>query len=349
MKNAYWKKYILNFRNPSGTSRGVLLQKVSYFIISERATFAYPAIGECSLIAGLSPDPMEGYEQTLTEVCHWINEQRTQLPDLSLFPSIRFGLETFLADAEMNGSKIFGESAFTKGDDAMLINGLVWMGKPGFMMEQVAQKVAQGYSCIKLKIGAINFKEEVELLKSIRNNYGNELELRVDANGAFQADEALSKLEILNAFNIHSIEQPIMPNQWEIMAKLCRESPIPIALDEELITVTDEATQVEILQHIKPAYIILKPSLIGGLDASNRWIEEAEKNGIGWWMTSALESNIGLNAITQFTYKKGVNLPQGLGTGSLYLNNFESPLYINGEMINFDPTQTWNLNPLLYD
>ena len=347
MTDVFWKKYTLNFKKPSGTSRGVLLEKHSYFFISNQKDFLYPALGECSLIAGLSPDPMDGYEDKLNEVCDWLNEKIEAKPDLSLYPSIAFGLEIFLADLQAKGSKIFYADAFTKGEDAMLINGLVWMGEPLFMMEQVREKIDQGFSCIKMKIGAIDFQEELNILKQIRNQFGNELELRVDANGAFSTDEALVKLEALNAFNIHSIEQPIKPNQWETMAKLCQESPIPIALDEELISVIDSDMKIDLLETIQPQYLILKPSLVGGLQASDEWIKLAEERSIAWWMTSALESNIGLNSITQFTYSKNVSLPQGLGTGSLYLNNFDSPLYIQSEMIKFEPTNTWNLNTLL--
>jgi o-succinylbenzoate synthase len=347
MTDVFWKKYTLNFKKPSGTSRGVLLEKHSYFLISKDEHISYPALGECSIIEGLSPDPLLNYEAKLNEVCQWLNEKSSSKPDLLLFPSIAFGLEMFLADREANGSKIFHDDGFTQGEDAMLINGLVWMGKPEFMLDQVKTKVEQGFTCIKMKIGAINFQDELNILKRIRHQFGNELELRVDANGAFSIEDALSKLQALSAFDIHSIEQPIQPRNWEPMAQLCRESPIPIALDEELISITDQKEKIALLENIQPQYIILKPSLIGGLTASNEWISLAEDRGIAWWMTSALESNVGLNNITQFTYSKNVKLPQGLGTGSLYLNNFDSPLYIQGEMIKFEPNNTWNLNTLL--
>ncbi|MDA7836804.1 o-succinylbenzoate synthase [Salibacteraceae bacterium] len=347
MTEVFWKKYTLNFKKPSGTSRGVLLEKHSYFFIAKNLDFPYPVLGECSLIEGLSPDPVDGYEEKLTKVCDWLNKKTADKPDLSLYPSIEFGLETFEADLKAKGNKIFYNDGFTKGEDAMLINGLVWMGGPKFMLDQVQEKITQGFTCVKLKIGAIDFQEELNILKQIRNQFGNDLELRVDANGAFSADEALSKLEALSAFKIHSIEQPIKPGQWREMAQLCQETPIPIALDEELISVIDFGQKTELLDTVKPQFIILKPSLLGGLNASNQWIQLAEERSIAWWMTSALESNVGLNSITQFTFSKNVNLPQGLGTGSLYLNNFESPLYIQGEMIKFDPDNSWNLNNLI--
>ena len=269
MTEVFWKKYTLNFKKPSGTSRGILLKKHSYFFISLNGDFIYPAIGECSLIEGLSPDPMTGYEAKLNELCDWLNEKAEAKPDLSNYPSIAFGLEIFLADLQAKGSKIFNSSAFTRGEDAMLINGLVWMGEPSFMMAQIQEKITLGFSCVKMKIGAIDFQEELNILKQIRNQFGNELELRVDANGAFSAEKALGKLEALSAFNIHSIEQPIKPKQWDAMANLCRESPIPIALDEELISVTDMEVKIDLLETIQPKYIILKPSLVGGLQASD--------------------------------------------------------------------------------
>ena len=347
MTEVFWKKYTLNFKTSSGTSRGLLLEKHSYFLISKNQDFTYPSIGECSLIEGLSPDPIDAYEGKLTEVCDWLNHKTAYKPDLSLYPSIEFGLETYEADLKVKGNKIFCNDPFTKGEDAMLINGLVWMGEPKFMLDQVQEKIDQGFSCVKLKIGAIDFQEELNILKQIRNRFGNDLELRVDANGAFSVSEALGKLEALSAFKIHSIEQPIKPRQWSEMAQLCQESPIPIALDEELISVIDLSQKTDMLDIINPRYIILKPSLLGGLNAASQLIQLAEERSIAWWITSALESNVGLNSIAQFTYSKNVNLPQGLGTGSLYLNNFESPLNIQGEMIKFDPDNTWNLNNLI--
>jgi len=222
------------------------------------------------------------------------------------------------------------------------------MGKKEFMLEQIQQKIQQGFSCIKLKIGAIDFDKELELLQLIRKNFSAEkIELRVDANGAFKPKDALQKLEKLSKYDLHSIEQPIKQGQWEEMAKLCRKTPLPIALDEELIGVFNSAKKEELLQSIQPQYIILKPSLIGGFHGTQKWLDLAEKHQIGWWITSALESNVGLNAIAQFTFTKKTSMPQGLGTGSLFNNNIPSPLEVRGEKIYYDPKTNWDINSIL--
>jgi len=222
------------------------------------------------------------------------------------------------------------------------------MGEETFMHEQIQQKLEQGFSCIKLKIGAIDFDKEIALLQSIRKKYSaSEIELRVDANGAFQPHEALQKLQRLSELDLHSIEQPIKQGQFSEMAKLCAKTPLPIALDEELIGVFSVTKKEELLQTIQPQYIILKPSLIGGFKGTQEWIDLAEKQNIGWWITSALESNIGLNAISQFTFMQNSNMPQGLGTGSLYTNNIESPLVVKGEYITYAPEKTWDVNSIL--
>ena len=222
------------------------------------------------------------------------------------------------------------------------------MGEEAFMHEQIQQKLEQGFSCIKLKIGAIDFDKEIALLQSIRKKYSaSEIELRVDANGAFQPQEALQKLQRLSELDLHSIEQPIKQGQFSEMAKLCAKTPLPIALDEELIGVFSVTKKEELLQTIQPQYIILKPSLIGGFKGTQEWIDLAEKQNIGWWITSALESNIGLNAISQFTFMQNSNMPQGLGTGSLYTNNIKSPLMVKGEYITYAPKKTWDVNSIL--
>lgn len=346
MSRTRWSRYDLAFKRPSGTSRGVLISKTSYFLITDSEDFTIPAIGECSLIAGLSPDPMDSYEATLDGVCDWLNGVADTCPDLSSYPSIFFGLETLLADQEAKGSKVLYPSSFTSGEDAMQINGLIWMGEKSFMREQIKEKIGQGFECIKMKIGAIDFDEELDLLKFIRTEFGHDLELRVDANGAFNPSDALEKLKQLHQFDLHSIEQPIKQGQWEAMAELCSKTPFPIALDEEIIGISDPEEKDRLLTHIQPQYIILKPSLHGGLEGTDEWIALATSKGIGWWNTSALESNIGLNAIAQYTYQKDVDLPQGLGTGGLYTNNLDSPLYIQGQMIHFAPTKNWDLGPL---
>lgn len=345
--NVYWKKYILNFKRPSGTSRGVLLSKPSWFLIAEDADFEMPALGECSIIEGLSPDHLPRFETRLNEVCAAL-KLGAPLPDLSGFPAIKFGLENLLQDITVKGTKHFYNDAFVNGNAGMRINGLIWMGEPDFVRAQIKEKVAAGFSCIKMKIGAIDFDQELAMLRWIRKEYTEkELELRVDANGAFAPENALEKLKRLSDFNLHSIEQPIKPKQWEQMAKLCEQSPLDIALDEELIGVNAAENGNQLLDSTNPPYIILKPSLLGGLSEAKKWIDLAEQKNIGWWMTSALESNIGLNAIAQFTYQQNVKMPQGLGTGSLYTNNVESPLYIEAEFIHHNAKQKWTIQPIL--
>ena len=336
----------LQFKFPAGTSRGVLLHKPSSFLLLENDGFT--GIGECSTIPNLSIDPVETYSEKLEEVCRLLNEGVDPSSiDLSLFPSIAFGLETALLDLAANGSKCLFPSSFTQGKTGIPINGLVWMGDKDFMQKQIREKIAAGYHCIKLKVGALDFETEMEIISGIRQQFSPEdIELRLDANGGFTPTDALEKLEKLAAFHIHSIEQPIRQKQFEAMAKLCQQSPIPIVLDEELIGVTS-ADKEFILEKIKPAYIILKPSLIGGFRQSEEWIRLVEKHNVAWWITSALEANIGLNAIAQWTYTLNSHLPQGLGTGQLYQNNIPSPLAIENAKLFYKPDVDWNLNSLL--
>lgn len=348
MLKADYKKYTLNFNFPAGTSRGVLKQKDSWFIIlsidKDKA-----GIGECGLLKGLSFDDRPGYEEKIQEVCSEINTtQKYDLHKLVDFPSIRFGLEMAFLDLKSKNERVLFPSDFTEGKDSININGLVWMGEFEFMQKQIREKIETGFSCIKLKIGAINFEKEVQLIKSIRKEFTEKnIEIRVDANGAFKHDEALGKLKRLSEYNLHSIEQPIKQEQWEEMAKLCEKTPLPIALDEELIGVFDIDEKGKMLNQIKPQYIILKPSLVGGFVASEEWIKLAEERNIDWWVTSALESNIGLSAIAQWTYTLKNKMPQGLGTGQLYTNNFESPLKISNGKLNYILENSWDLQNLL--
>ena len=335
----------LQFKFPAGTSRGVLLHKPSSFLLLEKDGFR--GIGECSTIPNLSIDPVETYSEKLEEVCRLLNEGvDPDSIDLSLFPSIAFGLETAFFDLKAKGSKCLFPSAFTQGETGIPINGLVWMGDKDFMQKQIREKIAAGYHCIKLKVGALDFETELEIISGIRQQFSREdIELRLDANGGFTSTDALEKLEKLAAFHIHSIEQPIKQKQFEAMATICQQSPIPIVLDEELIGVRS-ADKEFILEKIKPAYIILKPSLVGGFRQSEEWIRLAEKHNIAWWITSALEANIGLNAIAQWTYTLNSPLPQGLGTGQLYHNNIPSPLAIENAELFYKPDVDWDLNPL---
>ena len=330
---AIYNKFILNFRQPGGTSRGVLHYKETYFLKLTGPTGI--GIGECALFKGLSIDDVPNYKQKLQWVCENINSDKEYLfSELLEFPSIAFGLEqAFISLKSENRFELF-PSDFTKGKEEIPINGLIWMGSKTFMQDQIKEKLSNGFSTIKLKIGAIDFTTELDLIKSIRKEFSaDKIELRVDANGAFNPGEALEKLKVLSDYDLHSIEQPIRSGQWEEMAKLCATSPLPIALDEELINVIKGLDKEKLINSIQPQYIILKPSLIGGYKATDAWIELAEKSNIGWWITSALESNIGLNAIAQYTFKQKPQIPQGLGTGGLFTNNIESPLMVeNGSL-----------------
>ncbi len=343
MKASY-HKYILKFKQPSGTSRGVMTTKETWFIQLEKD--GKIGIGECGILRGLSIDDTPDYENKLKWVCKNINLGLDKLiGELIELPSIQFGVEMAFRSLESNTPFLLYPSAFTKGFDNIPINGLVWMGDETFMRKQVKEKIAAGFDCIKLKIGAIDFQTELNILKSIRKEFSiTDIELRVDANGAFSPDEALEKLKRLSDYQLHSIEQPIKPKQFEAMAKLCELTPLPIALDEELIEVFKIKDKQSVLETIKPQYIILKPSLVGGFLGSQEWIGLAESQNIKWWITSALESNIGLNAIAQWTYTLKNMLPQGLGTGSLFINNFDSPLSVKNGTLHYDLTQHWKFN-----
>lgn len=340
---ARYEKRILKFKRPAGTSRGIMLQKETYLIYVQYVN--YPGavgIGECSPIWNLSIDPREDYESLIQDICEDINNYKAWMYDrLVDYPSIYFGLEMALKDLEQNGQRILFPSPFTEMKSSIKINGLIWMGEIAFMEEQIQEKINQNYDCIKLKIGGNNFNEEVNLLRAIRNKYPkSQLEIRLDANGAFKPEEALSKLEQLAEFDIHSIEQPIQAGQWDTMKYLCENSPIPIALDEELIGVVGWQKKQELAQYIQPQFLILKPSLIGGFKSTEGWINIATAQGIGWWITSALESNIGLNAIAQFCFITENPLPQGLGTGSLFENNIGNNTALREDQFYFVPTSS---------
>ncbi|MGE5943571.1 MAG: o-succinylbenzoate synthase [Flavobacteriales bacterium] len=344
MITASCKKYILNFKQPSGTSRGILNTKETWFVILQEGK--KQGIGECGIFRGLSTDDRPDFEAKLEWTCNNIHLGLDALLDeLIEFPSIQFGLETaFKSLFSENKFEIF-PSEFTKGNDSISINGLVWMGSEAFMKQQIKDKIEAGFTCIKMKIGAIDFQSEINLLKSIRKEFSSaDIELRVDANGAFSFSEALEKLKILSEFDLHSIEQPIKQGQIENMALLCDQTPLPIALDEELIGLFGVAQKQMLLQTIKPQYIILKPSLVGGFKGCDEWIEIAEKKNIGWWITSALESNIGLNAIAQYTYVQQNLMPQGLGTGGLFINNFDSPLMVKNGKLQYNNLKKWTFN-----
>ena len=336
-----YKKHRLLFKKPAGTSRSILLHNDVYYIFIENEGVI--GVGECNALVGLSIDDLADYESILNNyVNSFTKKQFIDLSILDKFPSIKFGFETALLDLNEGGKKTLFPSDFTKGLKSIPINGLLWMGSKEYMLEQLQEKIDNGFSCIKMKIGAIDFNEELEVLKTIRQNFdASQIELRVDANGAFKVDDALIKLEKISKFTIHSIEQPIAVKQWSIMKELVKESPIPIALDEELIGISNKEEREEMLEMINPDYIILKPSLVGGMQDCDEWIEIANKNNIDWWITSALESNIGLNAIAQYAFNKDVTIPQGLGTGGLYTNNIDSPLSISNGELRYKTTKSW--------
>ena len=326
---ATFQKYTLQFKRPAGTSRGVLTEKPTWLLTIEHN--GRRGIGECSPLPGLSIDDISDYERRklLWTGAHISLGKKALWEQLKSYPSIQFGVEQAFLSLEAEQEGVLFPSPFTEGQVPIPINGLIWMGDKHYMQQQIREKLSQGFHCIKMKIGAIDFETEYQLLKNIRQEYApSDIELRVDANGAFSPLEALEKLKRLSDLEIHSIEQPIRAGQYEQMARLCEASPLPIALDEELIGVACPERKKEILQWIRPAYIILKPSLIGGYRGSEEWIDLAEKQGIGWWVTSALEGNVGLSAIAQWTYTLKNPLPQGLGTGSLYTNNFPSSLEV---------------------
>lgn len=339
---AHYSKYILDFKQPSGTSRGILKQKETWFLHLERNVKI--GIGECGLLRGLSCDDRPDYEQKLQWVCENIHLGAAVLYDeMKEFPSIQMGVETAFLSLEAKDPYQLFPSEFTNSEDTLPINGLIWMGDHAFMLKQLEQKLEAGFRCIKMKVGAIDFDQELALLARIRDRFSkDDIVLRVDANGAFSPTDALHKLEALSAFDIHSIEQPIQAGQWEAMASLCAQTPVPIALDEELISIFDTKQKHLLLDAIKPQHIILKPSFIGGLKGAQEWIDLAEERKIGWWVTSALESNIGLNAIAQWTYKIDASGHQGLGTGSLYTNNIDSPLVVKNGYIGYDKTKKWS-------
>lgn len=340
---ALYRKHILEFKRPGGTSRGVLTKKESWFIILENN--GKKGIGECGLLKSLSIDDRPDYENKLKWVCENIHLGETVLwESLTEFPSIQFGVEMAFKSLEADDPFVLFPSKFTSGEDSIAINGLVWMGTLEFMLEQIKQKLQEGFNCIKLKIGAINFEEELNLLRFIRSNFSpDKIEIRVDANGAFDENNALCKVNKLSEFEIHSIEQPVKKGKYDTMSFLCKNSFLPIALDEELIGVFGILQKEELLQKIRPQYIILKPSLVGGFRGMEEWITAADKYNIGWWITSALESNIGLNAIAQWTYLQSNKMPQGLGTGSLYTNNFNSPLEVKNGRLWYNPQEKWEI------
>jgi len=335
-----YRKHALQFKRPAKTSRDTLYQKPTWYIkaIDASGNVGY---GEVSIIEGLSLETESSIQQALELLI------QASLSTLDQLPALRFAIETALSDMQTETFAHHFDSSFLSSGKGIPINGLVWMGDKDFMFEQIKQKLELGFDCIKLKVGGIDFEEELQLLKYIRKEHSqSEIELRLDANGAFTYENALERLKQLSDFSIHSIEQPIRQGQIQAMAHLCRESPIPIALDEELIAVHDPSQQEKLLAAIRPAYLILKPSLLGGWQNCDRWIEIGEAMGINYWATSALESNIGLNAIAQWIGAKSPSLWQGLGTGGLYHNNIATPLEIKEGRLYYNRALDWGREEL---
>lgn len=328
--------YVLKFKEPAGTSRGILTEKITcvlrIFHESEPEKFG---IGEAAIFPGLSPEADDRFFYKLMEL--QANIRIGKSTDLSHFPSLQFGLEQAIRDFSSGCRGIYTDSPFIKGETSIEINGLIWMGDFEQMIERINKKLDEGFKCIKLKIGAIDWRREVEMIEYIRKSQrGSEIEIRVDANGGFNMENALPRLKRLADLGVHSIEQPIKAGTPDLMRFLCDISPLPIALDEELIGKFTTEDKEKTLDLIKPKYIVLKPSLIGGYSGTSEWIELARKRGIGWWITSSLESNIGLNALAQWVATLHTEIPQGLGTGGLFTNNFKSPLYLESDKLKYD-------------
>ena len=341
---ATYFRYDLAFKQAAGTSRGILHSKESWFIVLEQN--GKKGIGECGILRGLSCDDRPDYEEKLKWFCHNITKGVDWLwNELRHFPSIQFGVEMAFLSLQSEQPFCLFPSDFTQGIQHIPINGLIWMGDIDFMKAQLDDKIAQGFRCVKLKIGALDFEKELDLLRQIRTHFSaDQIEIRLDANCAFTAADALSKLQQLAVYQIHSIEQPLTINQRELLKELIQLSPIPIALDEELIGLTSREAKRKLLEQVVPHYLIFKPSFIGGIKGTLEWIALADEFGIAWWMTSALESNIGLNAIAQFTATLNNSLPQGLGTGALYTNNFDCPLTVNQGYLSYNRTTTWQVD-----
>lgn len=332
---------LLHFLQPAGTSRGVYNTRLSFYLkLTSDEQPNIVGVGECATLPDLSCDamPPNEYERKLRTFCD--EYERTGVIDyeaMRAYPSMLFGLETAVAQFNAKGSLNFFNTPFGRGEEGIPINGLVWMGTFEEMFKRLEAKLKAGFRCIKIKIGAIDFDRELQLIRHIRSTFSRkDVELRVDANGGFTPEEALSRMEALVQYDIHSIEQPIKQHQWTEMARLCAATPLPIGLDEELIGVNERQKKIELLDTIRPQYIVLKPSLHGGMAGTEEWIQLARERNIGSWITSALESNVGLNAIAQLTasiYGTNIRHAQGLGTGQLFADNIEMPLKVIGDKL----------------
>lgn len=338
--------YILKFKEPAGTSRGVLTEKPTCYmrLFDENNPSRY-GVGEAAVFPGLSPEADDRFFYKLMEL--QANVRLGRSTDLSHFPSLQFGFEQCIRDFTGGCNGIYYPSQFVAGIQSIQINGLVWMGNREEMMERMEKKLEEGFSCIKFKIGAIDWKSEIDMIETVRKRYDRDrVEIRVDANGAFDMDHALPRLKHLADLDVHSIEQPIKAGQPLMMRFLCQVSPLPIALDEELIGKFSMEEKARTLDAIHPQYIVIKPTLTGGYSGAEEWIKLAEERNIGWWITSSLESNIGLNALAQWTATLDNKMPQGLGTGALFTNNLDAPICLEGDKLSYNPELTLNRQQL---
>ncbi|NJN26260.1 MAG: o-succinylbenzoate synthase [Cyclobacteriaceae bacterium] len=344
-------KYTLDFRFEAGTSRGIMTAHHVWFLkLWHPENPSVFGLGECAPLPGLSPDLQGDLAAAMTHLVSVIDAAK-DMEAISVeaifsprFPALRFAIETAMRDLKQGGNRILFDNGFSRSEVTIPINGLVWMGNKKLMQERIGQKIEDGFTCIKIKIGGIDFEDELDLLAHIRRAYSaREITIRLDANGAFTPNNALQSLEKLALFDIHSVEQPIAAGDWPGMSRICEKSPIPIALDEELIGVYQRSEKIRMLNEIRPAYVILKPSLLGGFEQTGEWIGLAAESKIGWWVTSALESNIGLNAIAQFVGNYPSDMPHGLGTGQLYHNNFTSPLQVRSGQLHYELNRPWDL------
>lgn len=338
------ERRVLKFKQPATTSRGSYTTRTIRLVrITDDLNPGVEGVGECSPLPDLSVDAFDDdqYDMLLLAVLDDLRQSgRIDYEALRPYPSILFGIESAMWQLSRNGSSALSDTPFARGEEGIKINGLVWMGSFDEMMRRMDDKVAQGFSCIKIKIGGIDFEHELQMIEALRDKYDKNIELRLDANGSFSPANALERLHRLAPFSIHSIEQPIKQHQWDAMSIICQESPIPIALDEELIGVSASDEKQKMLDTIRPNYLVIKPTLHGGLAGAKEWVELARQRGIKSWITSALESNVGLNAIAHLAasiYDAPDMMPQGLGTGQLFVENIPMPLEIRGERLYFKP------------
>lgn len=347
---ARWIERTLQPRFELGTSKGPINTRTVWYLLAwhtERPELI--GIGEVALFPGHSKEFPADVRTKLIELCADTNDWPRRLnTDLIDVPSVRFAVEQCLRDLSVSGTKELFPSAFTLGQQAIPINGLIWMGDKATMRQRIREQIEKGFTTVKMKVGAIGIDDELDLLRAVRQEFGpGDITLRVDANGAFSARDAMSVLERLATLHVHSIEQPVAPGLYEVMAELCECSPVSIALDEDLIGLNTRDVKEDLLDHVKPQYIVIKPSLVGGWAATQEWINLAKARNIGWWVTSALESSIGLNAIAQYTATLNVDMPQGLGTGSVYTNNIPSPLLAERGALHYRPEAAWELHDIL--